>query len=485
MITWNKDWIQEHESVWGIFEKFKFANQINGKDLFCYFTDNKNATYTSTSVRNKSFDHLLTIAKSKLSEILEININDFRIELKGLLKTEHLELPILNENIRFCKQCINTGYHSIFHQFLFLSNCPFHPEIQLTDKCPNCNKDFRNNNLGFKESGYCCKSCDFSMINNMDLFTARKYWLLNKKIKSNYISSLINDIVSNNINARFIYLAKFTTRMPIKREIYLSINQRFLYLLGQKNLLPIAREKNKHNFTMVYKTTEDSYKIGYTHRELLRSYQETQNLKKSSILQINKFKSPEDLKKLNYILNYEISKRTKPIFRSVDRYIQKKLHLIIKKSEDKNNKISEKYREGYNIWKDLFYRNSIGRPYYDRLSYNFLKESYLDNYGFINSHVNFTEINSGIFEEIISKYKKEGYSFSFIANVYCKLLFNFYYFKFQQCILELLLPDKPNFYSYNLPPFIQISRKREVSFINCFEMFNLEFTMINNPSIQW
>jgi len=46
-LTWDSEWIQTNESLWGMVEKFKFANVINGKEFFWYFAIQPNTIFAN------------------------------------------------------------------------------------------------------------------------------------------------------------------------------------------------------------------------------------------------------------------------------------------------------------------------------------------------------------------------------------------------------------------------------------------------------
>lgn len=491
MFTWNRDWIQAHESIWGVFEKFKFANQINGKEFFYYFTENKKLNYTSTSVQYKSISYLKSIAKEKLSEILNVDIEDFKDKIDELLKSPFSKLSISNDNVCFCKTCISAGYHSLLHQYLFIDNCPFHPEEQLTDKCPNCNENFRSYDLGYTEQGFCCENCNFNILNNRDFYVIKKEWIHPKKIKDLYVSTLTNNLFSNNLSAQFIFSTKLETA-AINNPVYALINKRFLEVLSKRKSLPVVIE-NRHTFNPTYKKGfDENYKVGYAHRELLKNHQKNLMLEPDTILQISKYKRSNKIDFLNKILDQELFTRSKAILKSVDRYIQRKLSRKINlKKEMKKDSITDPYIEAYKTWKISCYGVFL-TPYkvysylgMDEPIFNFRNPFTFDQtetYPFLS--------NSSILDHIIREYKKEGYSFNLIANVFSKILFNFLYLKFQQCLCKSLNPNKSNLQTYNLPPFIQLVKKEgnevvEVSFSNSFELFNVDFTMVDNPSVKW
>lgn len=492
MITWNKDWIQEHESLWGIFEKFKFANQINGKEFFRFFTENKKLHYSSKIIQKKSINYLKSIAEHKLSEILNVNIEDFKDQLDELLKSPFSELSIFNDNLCFCKTCISEGYHSMLHQYLFIAFCPFHPKEQLIDKCPKCNNYFRSYDLGCHEQGFCCQNCKFNILKCENFYIIKQEWVSSKIIKDIYISSLTSKVFPSNYSAQFVFSNDLETSANNK-PAYNLIIKRLLEVLIKGNSLPVVIEKT-HTFSPKYKKGfDENYKVGYMHRELLRNHQKNRMLEPDSILQINKFKKSSNIDYLNKFLDFELFIKSKAILKSVERYIQRKLgRKIDLKKEMKKKSITNPYIAAYYNWKIYCY-GLYQAPYKVFSTLGIYTPSFKFQYpfDFAGTIIYPSLVDDNTFQKIISKFKNENFSFIMISNVFSKVLFNFLYLIFQQYLCRSLNSDNNLFGTKKLPPFIQLIKKDnnggivEVSFINSFELFNLDFSMIDNSSIRW
>lgn len=492
MITWNKDWIQKHESIWGIFEKIKFANRINGKELFYFFTENKKVNYTNSSVKYKSFSYIKSISENKLSVILNVDIKNLKEENDELLKSSFSNLALLNNNLCFCKKCISTGYHSTLHQYLFIANCPFHPEEQLTDKCPNCNENFRSFNLGYNEQGFSCENCKFNILNSTEFYIIKKEWIYPKKIIDKYTLQLLNNIYSSNISAHFLFSTYLKTA-AINNPVYKLINMRILDVLDQRKSLPVVSDK-RYTFSPAYIKKDDEYsKVGYAHRELLRNHQKNYMLEPDTLLQISKFNTSSDIDYLNKLLDYELFNRSKAILKSVDRYIQRKIKRKINlQKEMKKDSITDPFIQAYIDWKVTCY-GVYQAPYkvYTYLGIDEPSFTFRYPFTFYQTEIYPSLLNFNEFNDIISGYKNKGYSFKLIANVFSKILFNFLYLNFQQYLCKSLNSKIKYPQLENSPPFIQLLKRDnsgeivEVSFINSFELFKPNFSMVDNPLIKW
>ncbi len=144
LFTWNSEWIWKYESPWGVFEKFKLANEIKDTDIFNIFgteqIKSKTKAFYSYEERDlnllKSFDDnsLFKVLGVKLKEITLVNING----LIGAFSNSNKLSFYIEKNLHFCPECIKLGYHSIFHQFKLLSKCPFHSNTTIQNRCPKC-----------------------------------------------------------------------------------------------------------------------------------------------------------------------------------------------------------------------------------------------------------------------------------------------------------------------------------------------------------
>jgi hypothetical protein len=145
-ITWNHGWISPYESLWGIFEKFKFANCATVKDIYrLYGTDYVKNLKSQTigrphrdCIRPSGLDH--DLIKSAFTQSL-LQINERNIDrLIGVLPSRpRNRYSYIRNELFFCPECMKSGFHSLFHQFKLLHECPYH-QIPLGKGCPNCKK---------------------------------------------------------------------------------------------------------------------------------------------------------------------------------------------------------------------------------------------------------------------------------------------------------------------------------------------------------
>ncbi len=141
--VWRKNWISPYESTWSILEKFKYANCATIKDIIHLFgTDIVKNLKSSTIGRTyRDCIHLTGLDDDLLEPVFSqplIKMNTQNVNrLFGILPNRPRYSYFRNE-LFFCLECIKSGFHSLFHQFKLLHECPYH-QISLHKGCPRCN----------------------------------------------------------------------------------------------------------------------------------------------------------------------------------------------------------------------------------------------------------------------------------------------------------------------------------------------------------
>lgn len=168
-LTWNRDWILPYESLWSLFEKIKYANQINTKQLLQTFGTNESKKIKTGKVskRHRNINLIEGLDVDLLEKSIGLNIEKNKNDTLQLI---HRFIPhilqtknLLNENLVYCRECLNSGYHSLFHQIIFLQKCPFHL-CELETVCFNCYLEIPYQLPPHElESGFLC-SCGESLL---------------------------------------------------------------------------------------------------------------------------------------------------------------------------------------------------------------------------------------------------------------------------------------------------------------------------------
>lgn len=198
--VWRTEWISPFESLWGIFEKFKFANCATVIDIFDLFG--------TVCVKNLKTD---TIGRPHRDCINPTGLNDDLLQsvyLQPLIKMNALStdrisgiLPwrsssrysYIRDELFFCPECLKTGFHSLFHQFKLLHECPYH-QLPLHRGCPCCNQSipFELTDQFTREPFQCICGHSLIQINNRVPFFSDWKKVSLSKLKSNEVTSWIN-----------------------------------------------------------------------------------------------------------------------------------------------------------------------------------------------------------------------------------------------------------------------------------------------------
>lgn len=171
--AWSTFWVQEYESPWGIFEKFKFANSIDTKELLRTFGTEELLAIKHLSLTgiNSNLVSMERLDVEKINSILKLPVKENNNQIRELISQRTPTKNVFRTTLTYCKRCIHEGFHSLLHQLSFLRHCPFHPHAKLYDFCIQCKREFpyRLNDL---VQGFTCQ-CGHVMISHVDTFHLR------------------------------------------------------------------------------------------------------------------------------------------------------------------------------------------------------------------------------------------------------------------------------------------------------------------------
>ncbi|CAM4405790.1 TniQ family protein [Paenibacillus alkaliterrae] len=144
--TWNPGWISPFESMWGVFEKFKYANCATVRNLLQIFgTDDVKSIKSHNIGRiHRDFLNLCSFKDEEMTNAFGIpikQINEENVQRLFYLipKRPHNSKSFCRDHLHYCPECIKNGFHSLFHQFKLINECPYH-QIPLLHCCPECNR---------------------------------------------------------------------------------------------------------------------------------------------------------------------------------------------------------------------------------------------------------------------------------------------------------------------------------------------------------
>lgn len=196
-VVWRREWTKADETPWSIFEKMSYANWVGRNEMMRVLGSPEVKRITSTVIgnnRRELFD-MSGFDSELLNTILDINLfeqNKSNIEsLIGPL--QYFRGPGHNwfsKQLRWCPDCLDSGFHSWHHQFILVSECPYHGTA-LFESCPCCHEQipflFSDKRLG---SPFMCK-CGHSLA---DVYNSRwRKWDQSFNIKSPSLIRWLSD----------------------------------------------------------------------------------------------------------------------------------------------------------------------------------------------------------------------------------------------------------------------------------------------------
>ncbi|REE67302.1 hypothetical protein A8990_1437 [Paenibacillus taihuensis] len=205
-LTWDPAWMNPFESHWSIIEKIKYANAITSLDFVrLYGTRNFKGKLRN---QHKGLFHFIGIDHNLLFESISTDLSRhteyYLNKMTGMfswVKTDRL----LRKEFSFCDDCLSMGYHSLFHQFIFLNKCPFHLS-PLSNSCKYCGGMFSCDKHNHKsKNGFQC-SCSNYFVEPK--FNTWSDWQMNLTIKNTLVERWVTMDLNayNRINKSFFYV---------------------------------------------------------------------------------------------------------------------------------------------------------------------------------------------------------------------------------------------------------------------------------------
>ncbi|MFS0921294.1 hypothetical protein [Brevibacillus sp. 179-C 1.1 NHS] len=208
--TWRKNWIRAYESPWSILEKFKFANALTAREVLKILgTDRVKSLKAGIGGCHRNLITLSGFNSHTVHDVLGIDMlsshQKIFDQLLSPLLERHRTTFFIREDIAICEECLQTGYHSIFHQWNFLHHCPFHLS-PLNFACPNCSERYKYEmtDEGFL-SPFACKCGHFFLKESTSRFFYKE-WGADEPIRCNKVNSWLSEANCNSKKIESIYL---------------------------------------------------------------------------------------------------------------------------------------------------------------------------------------------------------------------------------------------------------------------------------------
>ncbi len=159
---WRKNLVSPYESLWSILHKFASLNAANASSVRSIFGKDSDHIDTANHWKWNERDDLRYFGGLDPLKVAQITNLEDQVIKESVIQTFIKQNERQSHSctvLRFCKSCLQAGFHSSLFQLLFLKNCPFHKEEFLT-RCPNCGEEisYRLNNNALKKP-YGCAKC--------------------------------------------------------------------------------------------------------------------------------------------------------------------------------------------------------------------------------------------------------------------------------------------------------------------------------------
>ncbi|MFC5603352.1 hypothetical protein [Sporosarcina koreensis] len=427
--TWQANWVQRYESAWGVLEKFKFANVLNGNELISVTGNHKVQQGKSISNGLRELISMSALCEVKTAKYVGFDLHEYnKKSIKEALHVfpnkEHVG-SVLYPVLSFCEVCMKDGYHSIFHQIKLYDRCAFHPEEKLNVNCPCCRKIFRDYNIGKSEEAFCCQHCKNCIIGNSTLQKMKIKWKKCKVIKNKVIEKWLKIQVEEVNKNQYYYPAVILNDYQLSNgapNIYSKFPDLFNRLFTDQ-----GSSKKEHFVKMKVYCNRN----GLRYLEPDNSFRWNDSFKKIYYQFTNEpAQKRPSYREINLSLLYEYFLQTKAIFKSAERYILNKRIFQHKKCIKKdlanhNTSANCIYSKAFIEWKSECYGFGletwrINRPLGWRVN-EFHYHEWVNDFQFYPRYKCLEHLESILWQ--LSK-NKQDYPFGIISNISNNILYN-------------------------------------------------------------
>src|SRR5579859_1764843 len=153
--AWNPAWAVRFESLWSLSNKFALLNVVSVADV----TEAISADHEGKGgpVRIRRIDRLGDDEIGKFLGLPAERIAEGRPELLFLKKDRPWLFP--KDTLRYCRECLASGYHSSLHQPHCVKKCPVHG-APIESACPSCSRPLPMTPTGLSRAEpYACPAC--------------------------------------------------------------------------------------------------------------------------------------------------------------------------------------------------------------------------------------------------------------------------------------------------------------------------------------
>lgn len=296
LLNWDNKWINKFESIWSIFEKIKLANNISNKEISHLFASDKIAPANNSSIFFSEFN-------SEPNILMGYDLYKHQLNIVKLLSTglpiDHFPLEkLFRKEVTTCTTCIEFNYHSIFHQYKFLSYCPFH-------KLPLAITNYKKNIIvdDSLDSNFQLEALnrDGGTREKVHLFiNAKNKWQTVNSNKFQLSCGITKELIENKSNKGNIILyfdpsVCFSREAPLEKYNYILFNK-YKENIDKEELLTFSSPKANNN-EEIFNFTENDFKLVYlstlkTFHSIVRHLKATILFKHKQCIELNIRKHP-------------------------------------------------------------------------------------------------------------------------------------------------------------------------------------------------
>lgn len=154
---WRDDWATSWDSTYGLLSKFAKLNSIDAATLVGIFLKADTGRKTAI-VKNPEIDLRCSdlLDRQVIASTMRLGPDEIgRAFTADVFPNGQRKIAAF---LRWCPECMNSGFHAAVHQIDFLSSCPLHGERMLTE-CPKCQakQPFLLSRSTFDKPFSCCK----------------------------------------------------------------------------------------------------------------------------------------------------------------------------------------------------------------------------------------------------------------------------------------------------------------------------------------
>lgn len=123
-VNWGIGRLQMFESISAFTARFCILNGISSREAIGFFEKELECQWPPRYVSRNQIVQLATLLDESNMVVENLLCSNADYKNGGYFEIERSEHLVL----RYCKNCLDLGYHSVFHEMCFLTKCPFHDE---------------------------------------------------------------------------------------------------------------------------------------------------------------------------------------------------------------------------------------------------------------------------------------------------------------------------------------------------------------------